>query len=190
MTEFKARTELHKNQTAEKKSPMPPAKKKSSPKSCELSPASGVRTGLSVADLKQSFLFGLTAEQVQELKSRGYRPQDYYEQQAPLREALDFIASGGLSGGDTDLFRPLVENQTCHDPFLVLADYQAYVACQDRVSDLWRDPQAWTRKSILNAARMGKFSSDRSIRDYCQQVWNVTPVPVKGGESHEQDRSR
>ncbi len=129
------------------------------------------------------FLFGLTAEQVQELKSRGYRPQDYYEQHAPLREVLDFIASGGLSGGDTNLFRPLVENLTWHDPFLVLADYQAYVACQDQVSDLWRDPQAWTRKSILNAARMGKFSSDRSIRDYCQQVWNVTPVSVKGGEA-------
>ena len=129
------------------------------------------------------FLFGLTAGQVQELKSRGYRPRDYYEQQAPLREVLDFIASGGLSGGDTDLFRPLVENLVGHDPFLVLADYQAYVACQDRVSDLWRDPQAWTRKSILNAARMGKFSSDRSIRDYCQQVWNVTPVPVKRGEA-------
>jgi starch phosphorylase len=129
------------------------------------------------------FLFGLMAEQVQELKFRGYRPQDYYEQQAPLREVLDFIASGGLSGGDTNLFRPLVENLTWHDPFLVLADYQAYVACQDRVSDLWRDPQAWTRKSILNAARMGKFSSDRSIRDYCQQVWNVTPVSVKGGEA-------
>jgi glycogen phosphorylase len=129
------------------------------------------------------FLFGLTAEQVQELKSRGYRPQDYYEQQAPLREVLDFIASGGLSGGDTNLFRPLVENLTWHDPFLVLADYQTYVACQDQVSDLWRDPQAWTRKSILNAAHMGKFSSDRSIRDYCQQVWNVTPVSVKGGET-------
>ena len=126
------------------------------------------------------FLFGLTAEQVQELKSRGYRPHDHYEQNAELREVLDFIASGGLSGGDTELFRPLVDNLLGHDPFLVLADYQAYVACQDQVSALWRDPQAWTRKSILNAARMGKFSSDRSIRDYCQQVWKVKPVSVKG----------
>jgi len=122
------------------------------------------------------FLFGLTAEQVQELKSRGYRPQDYYERQAPLREVLDLIASGGLSGGDTNLFRPLGENLTWQDPFLVLADYQAYVACQDQVSQLWRDPRAWTRKSILNAARMGKFSSDRSIRDYCRLVWKVQPV--------------
>jgi starch phosphorylase len=125
------------------------------------------------------FLFGLTAEQVHELKCRGYRPHDHYEQNTELRAVLDLIASGGLSGGDTELFRPLVANLLGHDPFLVLADYQSYVACQDQVSDLWRDPQAWTRKSILNAVRMGKFSSDRSIRDYCQQIWNVTPVSVR-----------
>ena len=128
-------------------------------------------------------LFRSTAGQVQDLKSRGYRPHDHYEQNADLREVLDFIASGGLSGGDAELFRPLVANLLGHDPFLVLADYQAYVACQDQVSGLWRDPEAWTRKSILNAARMGKFSSDRSIRDYCEQVWHVTPVSVKGGEA-------
>ncbi|MHB8864169.1 MAG: glycogen/starch/alpha-glucan family phosphorylase [Pirellulaceae bacterium] len=126
------------------------------------------------------FLFGLTAEQVEELKSRGYRPHDHYEQKADLREVLDFIAAGGLSRGDSELFRPLVANLLGHDPFLVLADYRAYVACQDQVNAMWRDPQTWTRKSILNAARMGKFSSDHSIRDYCQQVWKVKPMSVKG----------
>ncbi|MBP1600770.1 MAG: glycogen/starch/alpha-glucan phosphorylase [Acidobacteria bacterium] len=125
------------------------------------------------------FLFGLTAAQVQELKSGGYRPHDYYEQNATLREVLDFVASGALAGGDTAQFQPLVDNLLWHDPFLLLADYQAYVGCQDQVSALWRDPQAWTRKSILNAARMGKFSSDRAIRDYCAQVWKVTPVTVE-----------
>lgn len=124
------------------------------------------------------FLFGLTAEQVQELKGRGYRPRDHYEQNAGLREVLDYISSGALAGGDPERFRPLVDNLLWDDPFLVLADYAAYVECQERVSALWRDPLAWTRQSILNAARMGKFSSDRSIRDYCEQIWKVKPVVV------------
>jgi starch phosphorylase len=119
------------------------------------------------------FLFGLTAEQVQQLKAAGYRPRDHYEQNRTLREVLDFIGSGALAGGDANLFRPLVDNLICDDPFLVLADYQAYIDCQERVSSLWRDPQAWARMSILNVARMGKFSSDRSIRDYCGQIWKV-----------------
>ncbi|RPI88477.1 MAG: glycogen/starch/alpha-glucan family phosphorylase, partial [Planctomycetaceae bacterium] len=122
------------------------------------------------------FLFGLNADEVHELKSRGYRPHDYYAQNGTLREVIDFIASGALAGGDTGLFRPLVDNLLWHDPFLVLADYQAYIEAQERVSALWLDPVAWTRKSILNVARMGKFSSDRSIRDYCQQVWRVNPL--------------
>ncbi len=125
------------------------------------------------------FLFGLTAEQVAALKAGGYRPQDYYEQNPTLREVLDYIASGALAGGDANLFRPLVENLLRQDPFLVLADYQAYVECQQKVSSLWRDPQAWTRQSILNTARMGKFSSDRSIRDYCTQVWNIKPAAAR-----------
>ncbi|MCC6819631.1 MAG: glycogen/starch/alpha-glucan phosphorylase [Verrucomicrobia subdivision 3 bacterium] len=125
------------------------------------------------------FLFGLDASQVEELKSHGYQPHAYYEQNPTLRAVLDFIASGALAGGDPSLFRPLVDNLLDHDPFLVLADYQAYVECQEKVSSLWRDPQAWTRKSILNAARMGKFSSDRSIRDYCAQVWNIKPASAR-----------
>lgn len=124
------------------------------------------------------FLFGMTVEQVRELKSRGYRPRDYYEANPVLREVLDFIASGALGGGDTNLFRPLVDNLLWDDPFLVLADYQSYIDCQEQVSALWCTPQEWAKKSILNTARMGKFSSDRSIRDYCRDIWNVTPVRV------------
>ncbi len=124
------------------------------------------------------FLFGLNAAEVRDLKARGYRPRDVYDQNVELREVLDFIASGALAGGNPNLLRPIVDDLLWHDPFLVLADYQAYVDCQERVSALWRDPEAWTRMAILNVARMGKFSSDRSIRDYCQQVWNVTPVSV------------
>ena len=125
------------------------------------------------------FLFGLNAEQVQALKARGYQPREYYEGNAELKGVLDFIASGALAGGDTGLFQPLVDNLLWSDSFLVLADYQAYVECQEQVSALWRDPQAWTRKAILNVARMGKFSSDRSIRDYCELVWKVKPVLVE-----------
>jgi starch phosphorylase len=124
------------------------------------------------------FLFGLTAEQARDTMTHGYRPRNIYEQNAALREVLHFIASGSLADGNTSLFRPLVDNLLDSDPFLVLADYQAYVECQTRISELWRDPQAWTRTSILNVARMGKFSSDRSIRDYCRRVWQVEPMHV------------
>jgi starch phosphorylase len=119
------------------------------------------------------FLFGLNADQVVELKKKGYRPRDNYEQNATLAGVIDFIASGALAGGDRNLFRPIVDNLLFDDPFLVLTDFQAYVECQERVSALWRDPEAWTRQSILNAARIGKFSSDRSIRDYCEKIWKV-----------------
>ncbi len=124
------------------------------------------------------FLFGLDAAQVTQKKSGGYRPHEIYDNNLELREVIDFIASGALAGGDVNLFRPLVENLLWSDPFLVLADYQGYVDCQEEVSKLWRDPEAWTRKSILNVARMGKFSSDRSIREYCEHVWHTKPVPA------------
>ena len=121
------------------------------------------------------FLFGLTAREVEEVKRRGYRPQDHYNQNATVREVIDFIASGTLGRGDHDLFRPIVENLVDHDPFLLLADYQGYIDAQERVSTLWCNPRGWTRSSILNTARMGKFSSDRSIRDYCERIWNIKP---------------
>ncbi|MDR3405957.1 MAG: glycogen/starch/alpha-glucan phosphorylase [Chthoniobacter sp.] len=121
------------------------------------------------------FLFGLTAAQVTDIKAAGYRPRDYYEQDIGLREVIDFMASGALGHGDTELFRPIVENLLDHDPFVLLADYRAYIEAQDCVSALWRDSEAWTRRSILNTARMGKFSSDRSIRDYCQRIWSIEP---------------
>jgi glycogen phosphorylase len=121
------------------------------------------------------FLFGLTADEVEKTKARGYRPGDYYDQNATLHEVIDFIASGALGRGDRELFRPIVGNLLNDDPFLLLADYQSYIDAQERVSALWRKPKAWTRSSILNTARIGKFSSDRSIRDYCDRVWNIKP---------------
>jgi len=124
------------------------------------------------------FLFGLTAEEVQKLKSEGYNPQKYYNSNTELKKAIDLIASGYFSRGDLGLFKPLVDALLYHDEYLVLADYQSYVECQERVSQAYVDKEKWTRMSILNVARMGKFSSDRSIREYCEDIWRVKPVPV------------
>ncbi len=124
------------------------------------------------------FLFGLTAEEVYEFKSKGYNPREYYEANDELRQAIDLISSGFFSNGDSELFRPLVDSLLHHDEYMLLADYQSYIGCQDRVSRVYKDRDTWTRRSILNTARMGKFSSDRTIREYCDEIWHVNPVPV------------
>jgi glycogen phosphorylase len=118
------------------------------------------------------FLFGLAAREVRDAKAGGYNPRAVYEQNEELRAVVDLIGTGALAG-DKNLFRSLVDGLLWQDPFMVLADYQTYIACQTRVATLWRDPDAWSRMSILNVARMGKFSSGRSIREYAAQVWHV-----------------
>jgi glycogen phosphorylase len=125
------------------------------------------------------FLFGLTAEEVYEKRAKGYNPQDYYHSQPELKLALDRISSGFFSHGNTEVFKPLVDLLLYQDPYFVLADFASYIDCQDKVSLAYRDQDRWTRMSILNAARMGKFSSDRSIQDYCEEIWNVKSVPVE-----------
>jgi glycogen phosphorylase len=129
------------------------------------------------------FLFGLTASDVERLWSTGYNPHTIYESNPELRETLDLISGGAFSGGDRDLFRPLVDSLLYHDPYMLLADYQAYVDCQQRVNDAYRDRANWTRMSILNAARVGRFSSDRSIREYCRDIWHVSPLTQSGAEA-------
>ena len=122
------------------------------------------------------FLFGLTADEVERLKSQGYRPEDYYHRNDTLREVLDQIRSGFFSHRDRELFKPLVDSVLYDDQYLLLADYQSYVNCQDEVGRAFLDPVRWTRMSILNTARMGKFSSDRSIREYNEKIWKVHPL--------------
>ncbi|RZL90801.1 MAG: glycogen/starch/alpha-glucan phosphorylase [Variovorax sp.] len=122
------------------------------------------------------FLFGLRAQEVERLQREGYRPADHVAANDELCEALDLIASGHFSRGDGDVFRPLVENLMRWDHFLVLADYADYVACQARVDAAWQDPARWTRMSILNTARSGKFSSDRAIREYGERIWSLAPI--------------
>ncbi|MEO0946731.1 MAG: glycogen/starch/alpha-glucan phosphorylase [Cyanobacteria bacterium J06641_5] len=125
------------------------------------------------------FLFGLNTEQVKATKANHYDPAQYYRSNPVLRDAIDAIRNGFFSGGDTELFRPLVDSLMYDDTYMLFADFGSYIECQDRVSDAYRDRQRWTRMSILNSARCGKFSSDRSIRDYCEQIWHTQPVKVE-----------
>ncbi len=121
------------------------------------------------------FLFGLTAQEVAASKAGGYRPAAHYETDPELRAVVDFIASGALANGDASLFRPIVNQLMGDDPYMLMADYASYVRAQDAVSAAWRDPDTWTREAIVNVSRMGRFSSDRSIREYCEHVWDVQP---------------
>ena len=125
------------------------------------------------------FLFGLTVGEVEDLKRDGYDPVRYIDNDPALALALDSIADGRFSDGDREVFRPLVDRLRREDPFLVLADHASYVRCQDQVSGSWVDARAWTTKSILNTARSGTFSSDRAIRQYSQDIWNVQPLTIR-----------
>ena len=125
------------------------------------------------------FLFGLTAAEVKETKQAGYHPGDVISGNPELATVLEKIRDGQFSNGDTEVFRQLADNLTYSDPFLVLADYASYIACQEKVDAAWKDTDAWTRMSILNTARSGKFSSDRAIKEYCDEIWNVMPVNIK-----------
>jgi glycogen phosphorylase len=120
------------------------------------------------------FLFGLTAEQVSKLKAEHYDPQDYYRANPELRGAIDLIDSGHFSQSNSALFRPMTESLLVHDEYLLFADFQSYITSQDEIDQAYRDSERWTRMSILNVARIVKFSSDRAIRDYCEKIWRVT----------------
>jgi glycogen phosphorylase len=125
------------------------------------------------------FLFGMDARQVQWLRESGYRPMDLYESQPELRVVIDLIKDGFFSRGNSEMFRDLIGNLLNQDPYMVLADYRAYAECQQRVDAAFGDTDRWTRMSILNTARSGKFSSDRTIREYCMEIWHSKTVPVQ-----------
>jgi len=125
------------------------------------------------------FLFGMSTPEVYALKAQGYRPLDYYNANQGLRDVIDLIRSGFFSRGDAELFRPLIDDLLQQDPYFLLADFQSYVDCQTKVSQAYLDTERWTRMSILNTARSGKFSSDRTIREYCADIWRVKSVPIQ-----------
>ena len=122
------------------------------------------------------FIFGLTADEVEARKAEGYNPRAEYEASPRLKRVLDFVASGLLSPEQPGLFRPLIEGLLHHDPFMVLADFDAYLVAQAEVDAAYLAPEDWTRKAILNVARCGFFSSDRSVREYAERIWKV-PIP-------------
>jgi starch phosphorylase len=125
------------------------------------------------------FLFGLSIEEVNALKANNYHPFDYYNNNPQLKEVIDLISSGFFSQGDTEIFKPFVESLLYHDPYLVFADFQSYLDAQTKVGQAYQNEELWTRMSILNVARMGKFSSDRAIREYAQDIWKVQPVAIE-----------
>jgi starch phosphorylase len=126
------------------------------------------------------FIFGLTTDEVANLQASGYQPWDYYNANAELREVLNMIGSGFFSPSQPDRFKPILDNLLQHgDKYLLLADYAAYIACQGKVEAAYRDQEQWVKKAILNVANMGKFSSDRTIAQYAQEIWGVKPVSAQ-----------
>jgi len=125
------------------------------------------------------FIFGLTSDEARQLREQDYQPWDYYHETPALKRVLEMIRTGYFSPTQINLFEPLIENLTNGgDRYLLLADYTDYIACQQKVEELYHDQEAWTRKAILNVAQMGKFSSDRTINEYAKEIWQVAPVLV------------
>jgi starch phosphorylase len=125
------------------------------------------------------FIFGLRTNEVDNLRAKGYNPWDYYNASPVLKQVMDLITSGYFSPEDPAMFNPICDSLFNGDRFMVMADFDAYVACQDKVSKCYSNQEDWTKKSILNVARMGKFSSDRSIKEYADGIWNVKATDVK-----------
>lgn len=123
------------------------------------------------------FIFGNTAEEVEELRRSGYKPREYYEQDEELHQALTQIGTGVFSPAEPGRYRDLLDSLiNFGDHYQVLADYRSYVDCQDRVDELYQNPEEWAYKAMLNIANMGYFSSDRTIQEYAKYIWHIDPV--------------
>jgi len=125
------------------------------------------------------FLFGLDAQAVKALRAEGYRPEEYCAANPELEAAIELVRAGFFSRGDVQLFQPLLDSLLGYDPYFVMADYGPYAECQREVSRAYADQERWSRISILNSARSGQFSSDRTIREYCREIWRVDPVSIR-----------
>ena len=125
------------------------------------------------------FIFGLTVEEVTDLLAKGYRPRDFYEKDDDLRRVIDLIGSGFFSPDRPDLFKHIADKLLTHDPYMLCADFRSYVDMQAKVAKEYQNKKAWAEKAILNVARMGKFSSDRTIKQYAEEIWNAKPCSIK-----------
>ncbi|MCA9793590.1 MAG: glycogen/starch/alpha-glucan phosphorylase, partial [Candidatus Eremiobacteraeota bacterium] len=128
--------------------------------------------------LENFFLFGLTAAEVSEMKASRYNPYRQYEGNRELREVVDLLAHNHFSPEEPGIFHPVLDELLSSDRFMVMADFGAYVRCQEKVSKAFKDRQEWTRMAIRNVARTSKFSSDRTIGEYAEDIWDIEPVRV------------
>ena len=119
------------------------------------------------------FLFGVTAKEIEQMQANGYRPYDIYNRDPPLREVMDGLRDGRFSQGDRSLFAPLVADLLHRDSYMLLADFSSYSTVQAQAGKVYADTPRWSRMSVLNTARSGKFSADRTIREYCNEIWKV-----------------
>ena len=124
------------------------------------------------------FIFGLLADEVVKLKSNGYNPREYYEKNAELKQVVDMIATNFFNPKEFGIFDEMIRGLMNVDYYLLFADYQSYIDAQDKVAELYQKKEAWTKKSIYNVARVAKFSSDRSVKEYADKIWKVKPVKV------------
>jgi starch phosphorylase len=115
------------------------------------------------------------------MKARGYNPWDCYNKSPNLKRVIDLIHSGFFSPEEPQLFMPIYDSLLNNgDRYMIMADFDSYIECQNKISMIYRDDQAqWTKMSILNVANMGKFSSDRAIKEYADEIWNVKPIDIK-----------
>ena len=124
------------------------------------------------------YIFGLTAEEVRKQKEQGYLPKDYYNNNPELKEVIDLIDRGCFSNNDKTLFKPITSSLLTSDYYMILADYEDYIQTQDEINLAYKRKKDWTKKSIMNTANMGKFSSDRTISEYAKEIWNIKKIPV------------
>jgi starch phosphorylase len=135
------------------------------------------------------FIFGMNVNEVEALARKGYNPREYYEKNAELKQCIDEIASGFFSPEDPGMFRDIANSLLNNDKYMLLADYDAYIKCQEKVSATYANQDAWMRKSLMNIASSGKFSSDRTISQYAREIWGVEPTHEKLPAPYENPQS-